>query len=1110
MAQKKVLTAANLLQLEYMNSSGQRKRMSTGLVGSESLQVAELGVASLYGSSDAITVYPKLQWAKGTVDGDDQSVDGIKFSMSAAASDAANAKIFEVKSNAATQKQLFELYNATDTNGHTIMKVLAPEDTTVLRVTKDATYGWRTEMNTGYVSGNLRVDGNLDVAGDEVIVGDTTFSENVTFGTEGGDATVLDTATFWTATTFGVPSAGTNPYLKLEDDIQLIFGTGSDANIAWDGAELDITSAATHLSGTIEVDGNATLSGTADVAGDFAINTNKFTVTAASGNTLVAGTLDATGSFAVNTDKFTVAAASGNTVVAGTLNVTGASTLASVGATSGTYSSTLDVSGAMGVDGDFDVNTNKFTVASASGNTAIAGTLAVTGATGIDGNFDINTNKFTVTAASGNTAIAGTLAVTGATGIDGDFDVNTDKFTVASATGNTLVAGTFTATGAADLNSTLNVAGALTLDGASGSKYITLGSNTETVDVGHSLFVVGGELFYRETTSGGTNLMTQITDAGGLNLGEMSGLTGTTSDSFEINTDGAGSTASLKLTYTDATPGPLDQAIISFNGSLVNIDTATDFDAAVTMQSTLVVTGNVDANAGLDVSGGALTIANQAITQTTGGQVTFAGNVDANGGLDVTGAFTQGTGAFTATANAASQLATTVGNLTLGAAADSDIVLGLAGTPKWTFDAGLVQAAGGGQVTLTGNLDCTNGLDVTGADFSVGGANFSVAQATGNTVVGGTLAVTGAAGIDGNFDIATDKFTVNATSGNTAVAGTLSATGDFAVNTNKFTVTAASGNTLVAGTFTSTGAGEFDSSLGVDGAFRVGAAGASNFTASAAGAIYAASNMEIDGTSQLDGALTANSTADFNGNVRFADDVELELGASGDAFQIRWDSDSFGGGGGVALTSDLATIQWLWEKKAVFGLANDTAAFSFAKATDNYMVIDSTNNNVTFGDSDTATDVLHYGHRFHGTSGSVATDAVNVTTNAVVTQKYAMMLTEDAVTDALEVKHADCTDATHGYKFIGVALDADGTGGESIRVCLGGTSTFVTADTGAWSVGDRVFLDTTAGKVTTDPDTTTANYWVVPIGFVWAHKDAGAGDQDVTVLIDRGEASQNP
>ena len=39
-----------------------------------------------------------------------------------------------------------------------------------------------------------------------------------------------------------------------------------------------------------------------------------------------------------------------------------------------TLSSSLAVSGAAGVDGDFDVNTNKFTVEASSGNTAVAGT----------------------------------------------------------------------------------------------------------------------------------------------------------------------------------------------------------------------------------------------------------------------------------------------------------------------------------------------------------------------------------------------------------------------------------------------------------------------------------------------------------------------------------------------------------------------------------------------------------------------------------------------------------------------------------------------------------------------------------------------------------------
>ena len=46
-----------------------------------------------------------------------------------------------------------------------------------------------------------------------------------------------------------------------------------------------------------------------------------------------------------------------------------------------TLGATLDVTGATGIDGDFDIATNKFTVASGTGNTTVAGTLDITGAT---------------------------------------------------------------------------------------------------------------------------------------------------------------------------------------------------------------------------------------------------------------------------------------------------------------------------------------------------------------------------------------------------------------------------------------------------------------------------------------------------------------------------------------------------------------------------------------------------------------------------------------------------------------------------------------------------------------------------------------------------------
>ena len=144
------------------------------------------------------------------------------------------------------------------------------------------------------------------------------------------------------------------------------------------------------------------------------------------------GTLAVTGDLSVNTNKFNVAAASGNTSVAGSLTAAG----------------------------DLAVNTNKFNVTAASGNTAVAGTLAVTGASTLNalsattgsfsstlsatGNLAINTNKFTVTAASGNTAAAGTLSAVG------DFAINTNKFTVTAASGNVSSAGTLSVTG--DLN----------------------------------------------------------------------------------------------------------------------------------------------------------------------------------------------------------------------------------------------------------------------------------------------------------------------------------------------------------------------------------------------------------------------------------------------------------------------------------------------------------------------------------------------------------------------------------------------------------------------------------------------------------------------------------
>lgn len=111
-----------------------------------------------------------------------------------------------------------------------------------------------------------------------------------------------------------------------------------------------------------------------------------------------------------------------------------------------------------------------------------------TGGSGTD--IAINTNKFTVAGSSGNTAVGGTLTL----GSGSDIAVNTNKFTVAASSGNTLVAGT------------LNVTGTSTVAAVTASGAVT--STTDKTD--YSKFL-GPETVFAK--SGGTWTITRIAQA---------------------------------------------------------------------------------------------------------------------------------------------------------------------------------------------------------------------------------------------------------------------------------------------------------------------------------------------------------------------------------------------------------------------------------------------------------------------------------------------------------------------------------------------------------------------------------------------------------------------
>ncbi len=350
------------------------------------------------------------------------------------------------------------------------------------------------------IAGDVFIGGNLSIAGTDLNIGSVQFNQGLTLSGSTSPATeyfritdgaatpvtkfLVDTATGNTSISGTLSAGATTLSSATVSNNASVGGTltvtgnttlnGALAAGASTLASASITGNAT-VGGTFGVTGATTLaslsattgsfSSNLSTDGDFAVNTNKFTVTAASGNTSVAGTLsvtgatnlnntlgvggattlsstlgvtgaatfsstaDVAGNFSVATNKFTVAATSGNTAIAGTLGVTGATTLAALSATSGNFSTTLDVSGAATFSstvsslGNFDVATNKFTVSASTGNTQIAGTL------GLTGDLAINVNKFTVAATSGNTAIAGTLTVAGNTTLSSNLAMSGNTIT---------------------------------------------------------------------------------------------------------------------------------------------------------------------------------------------------------------------------------------------------------------------------------------------------------------------------------------------------------------------------------------------------------------------------------------------------------------------------------------------------------------------------------------------------------------------------------------------------------------------------------------------------------------------------------------------------------
>lgn len=325
----------------------------------------------------------------------------------------------------------------------------------------------------------------------------------------------------------------------------------------------------------------------------------------ADGLAVMGGAWDVTGNFTVATNKLTVASATGNTAIAGTLAVTGAVALSSTLACGATT-----ITGAVGITGATTI----------TGNSTVTGTFGITGATTITGALSVSTTS-TLT---GNVACGGTLAVTGNTTLGGtcnvasNFTVNTNKLTVDPANGNTVVAGTLGVTGAVVLTAGMTIGTTLAVTGNS-----ALGGTVEST----GNFTVNTNKFVVTASSGNTAIAGTANVVGDFSVAtnkfKVTAASGNTAIAGTANVAGDFSVATNKMTVAAASGNtviagtvqvPLGNSISAAHGgirkiykeSITNTPDANAHDLSLTFPAKCIVL-----NAWVDVThaaAGALTI----------------------------------------------------------------------------------------------------------------------------------------------------------------------------------------------------------------------------------------------------------------------------------------------------------------------------------------------------------------------------------------------------------------------------------------------------------------------------------------------------------------------
>ncbi|MBU3699210.1 MAG: hypothetical protein FGM33_04260 [Candidatus Kapabacteria bacterium] len=631
------------------------------------------------------------------------------------------------------------------------------------------------------VTGNVLANSNLTVTGS------TNLNGAVNIGNGDADPVVINTTG-----AFSLASNNLN-----------ISTTGSITDIGTDNA------------GAVFIDDALLVSGAAGFNGNVRVGSagaTFFTVDATQGNVSTEANLNVKGNVKLGDaltdliDVIGVTNVTGNTTVKGAnilLETTGAST--STALTMSNSATSLAWNEGTTSERAISMETGGVTLSSSTG--AIYTEIAMTDATiTIDGNTTLPKN-LTVNGnvALGNSASLDAVTVTAATTITGAVGINSTGGATTTI-GNATTGGAVSISSAGVNNITVNPGGDLVLQNidadAVPTQMLTLTATgavrrttlSGTADQG--VIYTNGQYLL----GGATSTQVPFTSNRFINIGSQN-LNFTTSAGTLVNLTGSTVTVSGNVTQTSG-----DVSFTPGAGKTFSVTGVTTIAGVTNINSGAAATTNIGTGAGtntilgatfINATGTAATsIGNTGLLTLKGASVDVTGNIQANNGLTVTGASILNGAATIGNGDADAVAINTTGTFTLnssnikidanGNISDNvgsvEIVDDLRVAGATTLEGSITQT-GGAQVSFSGNVDATSGLDVTNADLTVGGASKFQVTTSGNVTADGNLVVNSNATLGSQNTGAGDNVTVDVrgttTNGALTVRG-LNATGTFA------------------------------------------------------------------------------------------------------------------------------------------------------------------------------------------------------------------------------------------------------------------------------------------------------------------------------------------